>query len=178
MTAPAPIPARVVQVRTPHGFGTGYVVGPGLILTAARVVGAPDAPVALARPGGDGVPASGTVTRYRRGERVDAALVTLAGPVPALLPRARSGPATRFGVFVTARARQAVDAIGFPVQRQAGRLRPAGSLAGRAATHRGLGTAGLLQPAKAGKVPHQVLHGHVYGYHTHGIDNRGDVPCQ
>ncbi len=130
MTVSAPVPDRVVQVRTPHGFGTGYLVGPRLVLTAAHVVGASDASVTVGRPGDEGMPASGTVTWYRRDEWVDAALVTLAGPVPALVGLTRGGPATRFGIFATARPRQPVDAIGFPRLQRSPELRDQEHFAG------------------------------------------------
>ena len=117
MIPAGPDPARVVQVRARPSFGTGYLIGPGLVLTAAHVAmtgdGAPSAAVTVQVPGAAAT--DGEVVWWRRDERADAALVRIAaaGSVPS-----RSGPVTRFGSFVSAEPDQPVEAIGFPRQQK------------------------------------------------------------
>jgi tetratricopeptide (TPR) repeat protein len=124
----------VVQVRARPSFGTGYLIGPGLALTAAHVVttasseASPEITVGV--PGRE--PASGDILWLRKDERVDAALIRIPvsdGGDPG------AAPGTRYGSFVTAEPDQRVEAIGFP------RLQKSESL--RDQEH----FAGLLSPA-------------------------------
>ncbi|MGP4091585.1 S1 family peptidase, partial [Streptomyces sp. KR55] len=109
-----PDPGRVVQVRSRPSFGTGYLIGPGLVLTAAHVVltagGEPSAAVTVHVPGQERC--DGEVVWWVKDERLDAALVRISPQVGAESPR--RGPATRYGTFVTVRPDQRVEAIGFP----------------------------------------------------------------
>jgi len=127
--AAGPQPAGVVQVRVRPSFGTGYLLAPGLVLTAAHVAmsreGEPAAEIAIQVPGAQPVP--GTVVWWRRDERADAALVRLAEPAA---PPRRSGPAVRFGRFVTAEPGRPVEAIGFPRQQKFDSLRDQEQLVG------------------------------------------------
>src|SRR5207302_7834020 len=108
-----PQPGGVVQVRVRPSFGTGYLLAPDLVLTAAHVATGPEAEAAPAAeievrvPGAPSV--SGVVVWWRRDERADAALILLAEPVSA---PGQSGPAVRFGRFVTAEPGRPVEAIG------------------------------------------------------------------
>jgi S1-C subfamily serine protease len=79
---------NVVQVRSATSSGAGYRIAPGLVLTAAHVVGASDEVTV------DGVTAR--VVWSRQDDAVDASLVAL--------PQTEPGLGTRFGAFVTTRA--------------------------------------------------------------------------
>ncbi|MFE6497323.1 trypsin-like peptidase domain-containing protein [Streptomyces sp. NPDC057748] len=151
MSAAGPDPRRVVQVRCRPAFGTGYVIGPGLVLTAAHVVaGAPppggetpgggpevrdvDSPrVTVRAPGGETV--DGKVVWRVRSDAGDAALVEM--PVTAdgaTMP----GPPTRYGEFVSALPRQPVEAVGFPRLQKYGSVRDQEHFAGNASPLTGL----------------------------------------
>lgn len=113
MTANGPDPEFVVQVRDRPSFGTGYLIGPSLVLTAAHVVPSgesqPSATVMVCVPGQE--PLEGNVVWWRKNDQVDGALIQIpaahgAGTLPRL--------PTRYGAFVTAVASQPAEAIGFP----------------------------------------------------------------
>jgi tetratricopeptide (TPR) repeat protein len=113
VTSPGPDLGRVVQVRARPSFGTGYLIGPGLALTAAHVVttasNEASSEITVGVPGEE--PAGGDVLWLRKDERVDAALIRIPvsdGGDPGV------APGTRYGSFVTAEPEQRVEAIGFP----------------------------------------------------------------
>ncbi|MCG7523524.1 tetratricopeptide repeat-containing serine protease family protein [Streptomyces sp. OfavH-34-F] len=114
---------RVVQVRGGGGqgsgsFGTGYLIAPGLVLTAAHLLRT-----------GDGAPLTSTVTfpadgapgprpartlwlRYDgAGGAVDAALLAVTGPGA---PRTPDAEPQRWGDLVTRAARHPVVSYGYP----------------------------------------------------------------
>lgn len=116
-----PDPGSVVQVRARPSFGSGYLIGPGLVLTAAHVLltadGVPSDTITVRAPGapaaeGAETPAvaEGRVIWWRKDDQADAALVQFAPSDGTPAPAA----ATRFGSFVTAEPGQPVEAIGFP----------------------------------------------------------------
>ncbi|MFE7561969.1 trypsin-like peptidase domain-containing protein [Kitasatospora sp. NPDC057500] len=151
MSAAGPDPRRVVQVRCRPAFGTGYLIGPGLVLTAAHVVagapgpeggspgGGPEAldggspRVTVRAPGGEAV--DGTVVWRVRSEAGDAALISV--PVTADAATV-PGPPTRYGGFVSALPRQPVEAVGFPRLQKYGSVRDQEHFAGNASPLTGL----------------------------------------
>ncbi|MGH9212434.1 MAG: trypsin-like peptidase domain-containing protein [Acidimicrobiales bacterium] len=122
MIQAGPDPSRVVQVRVRPLFGSGYLIGRSLVLTAAHVVvdrdGAPSAAVTVQAPGR--APVDGAVVWWRHDERGDAALVRTATAERA---SPLTEPATRFGSFISAEPNQQVEAIGFPRQQKFGSVR-------------------------------------------------------
>lgn len=126
MSPVGPVPGRVVRVQLPTSSGTGYLVGPDLVLTAAHVVRAQagDVPATVAVGVPDRQPVDGMVVWLRQDERADAALIRVgsAGFPWSLV--------TRFGRFVTAAPDQAVEAIGFPRQQKFALLRDQEQLSG------------------------------------------------
>jgi tetratricopeptide (TPR) repeat protein len=117
VTATGPDPGCVVQVRDRTvsdrpSFGTGYLIGPGLVLTAAHVVPAAGderpAAITVGAPGQE--PAEGGVVWWRKEEQVDAALIRIPAADHAMPPR----PPTRYGAFISSVASQPAEAIGFP----------------------------------------------------------------
>jgi tetratricopeptide (TPR) repeat protein len=113
MTPVGPDPECVVQVRARPSFGTGYLIAPGLLLTAAHVVMTePPAAVTVRVPGRE--PVDGEVVWSQRDERIDAALVRV---TPAH-GTATGSAITRFGMFLSAEPNQQIEAIGFPRQQK------------------------------------------------------------
>lgn len=112
---------HVVQVRTATAFGTGYLVAPGLVLTAAHLLG--DGEVVVSRPAEETREDTGRVVWQRHDDQADAALVALG-------PASEPGLPPRFGVFVTTRARQQVQAVGFPRLQKGADLRDQEHFAG------------------------------------------------
>ena len=151
MSAAGPDPLRVVQVRCGLSFGSGYVIGPGLVLTAAHVVAEAPGPegetpggdredldvdspgVTVCAPGGEAV--DGKVVWRVRNDAGDAALVEI--PVTADAATV-PGPSTRYGEFVSALPRQPVEAVGFPRQQKYGSVRDQEHFVGNASPLTGL----------------------------------------
>lgn len=110
---------RVAHVRTGAGpgravHGSGYLVAPGLVLTAAHVVNgqgdASDGPVTVELAGRSPERLSAEILWIRYDDDVDAALLRLtAAPLPA-----PSDPAVRWGTLVTELSGREVVALGFP----------------------------------------------------------------
>ncbi|MFA7764351.1 tetratricopeptide repeat protein [Streptomyces sp. NRRL S-448] len=147
---------RRVQIRVPRpgstevGFGSGYLVAPRLVLTAAHVTdGAPvnqKGAVTVSRPDVDEREFAATVRWQRKDEAVDAALVEVeeghGWQTPESLSDLLARPPQRFGRLIGARP-HAVTLAGFPrMQRDpdgrrldeqlTGQIAPGtGSLAGR-----------------------------------------------
>ncbi|MFE9426353.1 tetratricopeptide repeat protein [Kitasatospora sp. NPDC006697] len=101
---------RVVLIDGPNGPGSGYAIGPQLILTAAHVVGT-EGTVRLFRPGSGALPA--TVV-WRGTGRLDAALLHVTDERWQWAGTA----GTRWGEFVTVLADQRCDAQGAPALAQ------------------------------------------------------------
>lgn len=141
MSAVGPDPGGVVQIRAEAGdqrsFGTGYLVGPGLVLTAAHVVPVGDdgrsTPVAVGGPGRE--PVEGEVVWWRKDEQADAALIRVPADCGAGGPPPR--PTTRFGVLVSALPAQSAEAIGFPRLQKYGSIRDQEHFAGRVSPQTG-----------------------------------------
>lgn len=101
----------------PGGPGSGYLVGPELVLTSAHVVGRCGGSVGVFQPGRDAVSAGTVVWSGTPGGRDDAALVRIEDT--SWQPPA--GAAVRWGRLVTERPRQPCEVWGVPdvVQRPA-----------------------------------------------------------
>ncbi|MDJ0386153.1 tetratricopeptide repeat-containing serine protease family protein [Streptomyces sp. G-G2] len=119
--------ARLVRVEVPSGRGSGYAVGPRLVLTSAHVVGGA-AVVRLFHPGKEQVYSGVVVWRGTPGGRDDAALVLVdderwAPP---------SGGGVRWGQLATLRPGQECHAWGVPdVARQPGEAVEAEDVSGK-----------------------------------------------
>ncbi|GHH84091.1 trypsin-like peptidase domain-containing protein [Streptomyces capitiformicae] len=119
---------QVVQVRA-RSFGSGYLIAPRLVLTAAHLVPPKGVreEVTVAVPG-SGVRVAAEVRSWRCDTVVDAALLEIAAddrdwPVPATLRGAQGRRPQRWGRFVTSGTRIPVAAHGFPRQQRAARDR-------------------------------------------------------
>ncbi|WP_371645763.1 tetratricopeptide repeat protein [Streptomyces sp. NBC_00597] len=109
--------ARLVAVTGAGGPGSGYVIGPRLVLTSAHVVAREaerTAPVQVFRPGGTHLYEGRVVWWGRPDGRDDAALVRIDDPqwVPV------DGESVRWGRFVTHRPEQAAQTWGVPEMAQ------------------------------------------------------------
>ncbi|MFJ5117631.1 tetratricopeptide repeat protein [Kitasatospora sp. NPDC088548] len=118
---------RVVTVEGPDGPGSGYVIGPRLVLTSAHVVGRATT-VRLYRPGEEPLYDGVVVWCGTPGERDDAALV--------LVDDGRwyppGGAKVRWGRLATSRPRQKCETWGTPaVAQRPGRATEAGQQTGR-----------------------------------------------
>ncbi|MER6020010.1 tetratricopeptide repeat protein [Streptomyces anulatus] len=102
--------ARLMAVTGPGGPGSGYLVGPRLVLTSAHVVGRPGGSVSMFRPGHDAVSAGTVVWSGTPGGRNDAALVRI--DEAAWQPP--TGAVVRWGRLVTERPGQRCEAWGAP----------------------------------------------------------------
>ncbi|MCX4671822.1 tetratricopeptide repeat protein [Streptomyces sp. NBC_01381] len=144
---------RRVQVWVNHpegttGFGSGYLIAPRLVLTAAHILGADaDSPVMVSLPG-TGEEEFPVVVRWQRwDDTVDAALIEIAEgvgwQVPQSLGDLLTRPPQRYGLIIGTRPHP-VTAFGFPRMQKdttdgrrldeqfTGRIAPGtGSLAGR-----------------------------------------------
>lgn len=119
---------RVVQVRgggvgtKPGSFGTGYLIGPGLVLTAAHVLrtedGSPRAPAVTFPADSVSGPWPARELWFRYDETVDAALLAVSGPTAL---RAADSEPQRWGDLVTSIPAHPVVSYGYP---RIQRLRP------------------------------------------------------
>ncbi|PIM73374.1 hypothetical protein CTU88_06290 [Streptomyces sp. JV178] len=135
---------QVVQVRAGAGFGSGYLVAPRLVLTAAHLVPPEaDGAITVSLPGGtERFP---VVVRWRRddGETVDAALLEIPADdgrwsPPSTLRGAFGRRPQRWGRCVTVGTEIPVAALGFPrQQRTAAGRRDREVLIGRVRPHAG-----------------------------------------
>ncbi|PKV84259.1 tetratricopeptide repeat protein [Streptomyces sp. TLI_146] len=122
---------RVVQIRVPKPdgaaqakpwFGSGYLVAPRLVLTAAHVLGSAAATgqggVLVSRSGAGGRQFAGTVRWCRYDDTVDAALVEVDDhadwQIPNSLRGLRTRPPQRWGQFIGPHHAQPVQARGYP----------------------------------------------------------------
>ncbi|MFE9257307.1 tetratricopeptide repeat protein [Streptomyces sp. NPDC006879] len=101
---------RLVAVNGSGGAGSGYEVGPGLVLTSAHVVSTVGAGVEVFRPGGVGSFEGAVVWCGSPGARDDAALVHVGDGAW----RPLSGAVTRWGRLVTDRPGLACETWGVP----------------------------------------------------------------
>lgn len=119
---------RVVQVRgggvgtKPGSFGTGYLIGPGLVLTAAHVLrtedGSPRTPAVTFPADSASGPWPARELWFRYDETVDAALLAVSGPTAL---RAADSEPQRWGDLVTRIPAHPVVSYGYP---RIQRLRP------------------------------------------------------
>ncbi|MGW2654766.1 trypsin-like peptidase domain-containing protein [Streptomyces sp. NPDC001478] len=119
---------RVVQVRGRDGtgsdaFGTGYLIGPGLVLTAGHVLETEDGrrrvpSVRFPAETADQGPWRARVLWLRHDDVVDAALLRVDGPVA---ERAAGTAPQRWGDLVTGVARHRVVSCGYPRSQRAER---------------------------------------------------------
>jgi hypothetical protein len=119
-------PERVVQIRCvkPNGyvgFGTGYLIAPGLVLTAGHVLGdaagAWSGAATVRRPDREQRPSAARVIWFRYDDVVDAALLQVDGPhgpVSAAPELADVWPPQRWGTAATVGPELPVEAFGFP----------------------------------------------------------------
>ncbi|MBC3839366.1 serine protease [Streptacidiphilus sp. 4-A2] len=148
---------RRVQIRVgmpdtdARGFGSGYLIAPRLVLTAAHVLDGVDTSdlraVTVCRPDSSGQEFAATVRWQRQDEAVDAALIEVRDgqdwPVPQSLTDVLARPPQRYGLFIGTRSHP-VTLSGFPRlqkdpgdgrrldEQVTGRITPGtGSLAGR-----------------------------------------------
>ncbi|MBX9427414.1 tetratricopeptide repeat protein [Streptomyces lateritius] len=118
---------RLVAVGGPGGPGSGYVIGPRLVLTSAHVVGRRGALVQVFRPGADAVSGGVVVWCGTPGGRDDAALVE----VDDARWRPPAGAGVRWGRLVTEQPGQPCATWGVPdVAQQPGAAVEAAQLAG------------------------------------------------
>ncbi|MFF5637084.1 tetratricopeptide repeat protein [Streptomyces sp. NPDC012825] len=118
---------RLVAVGGPGGPGSGYVIGPRLVLTSAHVTGRRGTPVQVFRPGGDAVSGGTVVWCGTPGGRDDAALVEVddAGWRPP------AGAGVHWGRLVTEQPGQPCTTWGVPdVVQRPGAAVEAAQLAG------------------------------------------------
>ncbi|MFG2518593.1 trypsin-like peptidase domain-containing protein [Streptomyces sp. NPDC048527] len=152
---------QVVLVRS-AGIGSGYLIAPRLVLTAAHLLPPPDRQAKITVALGESAEPFPVVVRWRRhDEAVDAALLEIPAddqewPTPATLRGALGRRPQRWGWCVTAGSEMRVTATGFPRQQRTedgGRNRE--TLVGRVRPHGGrtseiIDDAGLLGFATAG----------------------------
>lgn len=149
---------QVVQVRA-AGFGSGYLIAPRLVLTAAHLVPAPHERAEITLP--QTAARSSAVVRWRRYDNtVDAALLEIPADdrewsAPDTLRGTRGRRPQRWGWCVTGGTELRVAATGFPRQQRTVDGRGWETLIGRVRPHRGatfeiLDDAGLLKIDIAG----------------------------
>ena len=106
---------RVVAVSGPGGRGSGYVIGPRVVLTSAHVVTQVGTEVTVFRPGDAATSAGSVVWSGTAGGRDDAALILVEQSWQS--PRSR---AVRWGRLVTDRPGRRCEAWGVPERAQQG----------------------------------------------------------